>query len=124
MALILVVDDEYANVEILTSVLEGEGHRVVSAANGKDALERALRETPQLVLTDFMMPIADGRELVRSLRALPTHRSVPVVMMSAATELAALADPRGELEVSAFLRKPFRLEELLAIVTELLSGAV
>ena len=77
MKTILIVDDEYALVENLTELLQEEGYRVVSAANGKDGLERLQKEKPDLVLTDCMMPLADGRELVRSMQALPEFHWSP-----------------------------------------------
>ncbi len=120
MKTILVVDDEYALVENLTELLQDEGFRIVSAANGKDGLERLQKDRPDLVLTDHMMPLADGRELVRGMRALPDFRSVPVVMMSATSKTVALSDASGTLEVSAFLKKPFQWEKLLDAVVGLI----
>lgn len=120
MKTILIVDDEYALVENLTELLQEEGYRVVSAANGKDGLERLQKEKPDLVLTDCMMPLADGRELVRSMQALPEFQSVPVAMMSATTKAISLTDASGPLEVSAFLKKPFQLESLLEAIARLI----
>jgi CheY-like chemotaxis protein len=120
MKTILLVDDEYALVVNLTELLQDDGYRVVSAANGKDGLARLEVEKPDLVLTDFMMPIADGRELVRGMRALPEFRSVPVVMMSAIMKSVALSDSSGKLEVSAFLSKPFPWTELRDVIVRLI----
>ena len=118
MKTILVVDDEYALAEILTDLLQAEGYRVVSAANGKDGLERWKTERPDLVLTDLMMPIVDGRELVRSARALPDFASTPVILMSATTRAVAMAD--ATLGISVFVRKPFQWEPLLAAIVRLI----
>jgi CheY-like chemotaxis protein len=121
MKTILIVDDEYAFVENLTELLGDEGYRVVSAANGKDGLVRVQAEKPDLVLADLMMPIADGRELVRSMRALREFRSTPIMLMSASPKAAALSDPLGgAMDVSAFLRKPFAWEKLLEVVVRLI----
>jgi CheY-like chemotaxis protein len=120
MKTILVVDDEYALLDTLTELLQEEGYRVVSAANGRDGLARLQVEKPDLVLTDLMMPIANGRELVRGMRALAEHHSTPVIMMSATTKEAALSDDRGELEVSAFLRKPFPWQKLREVIIRLI----
>jgi CheY-like chemotaxis protein len=73
-------------------------------------------EKPDLILTDLMMPIVDGRELVRSARALPEFASTPVILMSATTRAVAMADP--SLGISAYLRKPF--EELRATIARLI----
>ncbi len=76
MKTILVVDDDYLLVESLTDLLDMEGYRVVSAGNGKDGLARLEKEIPDLVLTDFMMPIADGLDLIWGVNALPKFRSL------------------------------------------------
>ena len=121
MKTILIVDDEYALVENLAELLRDEGYRVVSAANGTDGLARVASEKPDLVLADLMMPIADGRELVRGMRALADFRSTPIVLMSSSSKSAALAEPGGgKLDVSAFLQKPFAWEELLDCVVALI----
>jgi CheY-like chemotaxis protein len=121
MKTILLVDDEYALVETLTELLQNDGYRVLSAANGKDGLVRLQKEKPDLVVTDVMMPIADGRELVRGMRALPEFQTTPVVMMSATTKAVALSDgPRQALEVSAFIRKPFQWEKLRDTVVRII----
>src|SRR5713226_3521752 len=116
MKTILVVDDECFLVESLTQLLEEAGYHVVSATNGKDGLAQLVKERPDMVLTDFMMPVADGLEMVRGVRALPAFQSLPVVMMSAG-QVAAKARRVG---VSAFLGKPFGLDELLPIIERLI----
>jgi CheY-like chemotaxis protein len=120
MKTILLVDDEYALVEMLTELLRDEGYRVASAANGKDGLARLQRERPDLVVTDFMMPIADGRDLLRGMRALPDFQATPVVMMSATMKSVALADPTDALHVSEFIRKPASWEKVLAVIVRLI----
>ena len=122
MKTVLVVDDEWGLVESLIEMFEANGFRVVSASNGKDALERALEEKPDLVLTDFMMPIADGRELVFGLRALAEFKAIPIVMMSAALRGVALADGAdGPLQVSAFISKPMSWTALFSVISGLLA---
>ncbi len=123
MKTILVVDDEYALVESLIELLQSEGYRVVSAANGRDGLARLQKEKPHLVVVDLMMPIADGKELVRGMRALEDHRSVPVIMMSAAAKEVALPFQDRALDVARYLRKPFRFERLLEAIEQLVGKA-
>ncbi len=121
MKTILVVDDEYAIAEILMELLQDEGYRVVSAANGKDGLDRLQKEKPDLIFVDHMMPIAGGREFIQGMRALANHRSIPIVMWSASQKSVALSDGHGgQLEVSAFLAKPFGFQKLLDIVGRLI----
>jgi len=124
MKTILVVDDEYALVEALVELLLEEGYRAVSAANGLDALDRLQKEKPDLILTDNMMPIADGKEFIRGVRALDEYRNTPLVMMSSSPKQVALAAGSGrEIEVSAFLAKPFMVEDLLDLVERLIGKA-
>ena len=124
MKTILVVDDEYALVETLVELLQDEGYRAVSAANGLDALDRLQKEKPDLILTDNMMPIADGKEFIRGVRALEEYRNTPLVMMSSSPKHVALANGAGrEIEVSAFLAKPFLVENLLDLVEALIGKA-
>jgi CheY-like chemotaxis protein len=69
-----------------------------------------------------MMPIADGRELLEGMRALPEFQSVPVVMLSSTTKTVALATPSGTLEVSAFIRKPAQRKKLLGAIVRLIDS--
>lgn len=121
MKKILLVDDEYALVESLQELLQDEGYHVLSAANGHDGFARLTRDEADLVITDFMMPIANGRDLIRAMRALPAFESTPVVMMSSTSKSVALSDDAGGmLEVAAFIKKPFQWEKLLEIVERLI----
>lgn len=116
MTTVLIVDDEFGIVEALEDLLTDEGYRVVSASNGKAGLALLEAEHPDLAIVDVMMPIVDGLEMVRRLRALPEHRTLPVILMSAAPKPAALRGDDGTFAVEAFLRKPFMLRELLDAV--------
>lgn len=113
MRTVLVVDDEFGTVEVLVAALEDEGYRVLTAANGRRALERLEENKPDLVISDFMMPLMDGAALVAAMRANPAFRDIPVVMMSAAPEAALRKRLDG---YEAFLRKPFRIPALLEVV--------
>ena len=85
---ILVVDDQSANVRVVKALLERHGYVVTAASNGKDALEAATGETPDLLLLDMMMPGMDGFELLAALRELPGFRQVR--RMTAAVGLPTL----------------------------------
>jgi len=104
---ILIVDDEEFIVELLATLLEDEGYRVLRAHNGVEALRHLERERPALLLTDNMMPRMSGLELVQHLHANP-HLAVPVIMMSA----VLLIPPPPIICV----RKPFDLDCLLATI--------
>ena len=111
---VLVVDDEFGTVEVLVAALEDAGYRVLTAANGRRALERIEENKPDLVVSDFMMPLMDGAALVQTMHSNPEYRDIPVIMMSAAPEAALRKHLDG---YAAFLRKPFRLQALLELIT-------
>lgn len=113
---ILVVDDEPDVRFLLRMIFQGAGHSVVEARNGRAALDCIAEATPSAVVTDLMMPVMDGRELIEQLRADPQTATVPIVLISASPMDAAGAD--------AVLKKPFRSEDLLALIEELLEGGV
>lgn len=113
MRTVLVVDDEFGTVEVLLAALEDEGYRVLTAANGRRALERIAENKPDLIVSDFMMPLMDGAALVQALHSNPEYGDIPVVMMSAAPEAALRRHVDG---YEAFLRKPFRVPALLELI--------
>lgn len=115
MATILVVDDEQPLRDLLAEILESEGHRVIVAGNGREALAMARRDRPDLVVSDVMMPFLNGVKLCQQLKAEASTASVPVILMSA-------AGPRvvNGSGADAFLKKPFDLDEIEAIIGRLL----
>jgi CheY-like chemotaxis protein len=116
MKTVLIVDDEYAILEVLKDVLEQEGYRVLRAPNGRKGLESVSSQHPDLILLDVMMPIVDGREMFRQLRANPDYERIPVIVMSGAS--APLASE--EFANATILKKPFRLPALLALIENIL----
>ncbi len=115
MTTILVVDDEFLITDILVDALEEEGFRVLTASNGRKALEVLDREVPALVVTDFMMPLMNGLELARTIKANPEWAQVPIILLSGAQ--GAIARSHPELFAAVF-DKPFRIENILAAVIE------
>jgi len=112
---ILVVDDTPANLKLMVGTLETEGYQVHIADSGGLALASLAAATPDLILLDIMMPEMDGFEVYRRLRTLEAGSDIPVMFLSALTDL----DHRVEgLKLGAvdFITKPFRREELLARV--------
>lgn len=116
MKTILVVDDELPIVEMAATVLEEEGYRVLTAAHGKEALACLAQNKVDLVLSDMMMPVMDGRELCRRIEADAAYSSIPVVLMSS-THSAAQLDGCPH---AAFLGKPFDVQRLLMAVASAL----
>jgi CheY-like chemotaxis protein len=108
---VLLVEDDEGIRDSVAECLLSEGYSVCAVANGAEALA-ALRTTerPSVILVDLIMPVMDGAELIDALRADPTLRRIPVVLMTAASATAGL--PRAD----DCLEKPFQLEDLLATV--------
>lgn len=110
----LVIDDEPDIREITRLSLERlAGWDVLTAADGRTGAEMAARERPEAVLLDLMMPGVDGEATARALRAHAETREVPIVLMSAATELP---DWAAELGVRGLVGKPFDPMQLAAEV--------
>jgi diguanylate cyclase (GGDEF)-like protein len=106
MATVLVADDNRANREALAVLLESAGHRVLRAADGREALSRAREACPDLVISDVLMPLMDGYELARRLRAEPATAAVALMFYTAyfgGQDAQALAQAHG---VSRVLLKP------------------
>lgn len=80
---VLAVDDNRTNLHILQLFLKKLGHTVIAAENGKEAVERFEKEQPDIVLLDIMMPIMDGFEAARRIKAMSTDRWVPIIFLSA-----------------------------------------
>ena len=109
---ILVVDDEPDQRFVLRRVFERAGHEVVEAADGVTALQVVAGRRPDLVVTDVMMPVMDGVELIRRLRAGAATMDIPILCVSGDGQLAAGAD--------AVLAKPYKLAELISVTQDLL----
>ena len=84
MSTILVVDDLPAIRVPVATVLQGEGHKVLQASNGVEALAAVRQQVPDLILLDLLMPEMGGLEFLRHLRSMPAARHVPVILLSAA----------------------------------------
>lgn len=122
MATILVVDDRYANRAVLVTLLTRAGHRVLQAADGNEALAVCRLERVGLVISDVLMPVMDGFELVRELRRDEKTTDIPVIFYTAhysEPEAKALAISSG---VSWVLTKPAHHDALLQIVGRALAG--
>jgi CheY-like chemotaxis protein len=113
MPRILVVDDEPDQRYLLRRIFERAGHEVIDAGNGLAALEAVRDSPPDLVVTDMMMPIMGGAELIRRLREDPATAAIPILAATGDTHLAHAAD--------AAVPKPYLWQHLLAIADGLLN---
>ncbi|HRY22884.1 MAG: response regulator [Geminicoccaceae bacterium] len=110
MARVLVVDDDELLVELVTFTLEGHGHTVLTAEDGADAFEIAVRVRPDVMVLDGMMPGADGLDVLRRLRR-EAGLDLPVIMLSARKQERDVVGGLAE-GASDYLVKPFMPEEL------------
>ena len=117
---ILVVDDEVNITQILEFSIGSEGYDVVSASNGEEAIEKARREQPDLIILDVMMPRIDGYEACRILKANPLTKNIPVMLLTAK---GRDIDKRLGYEVGAtdYIVKPFSPNKLIDRIHELLA---
>ena len=120
---ILVVDDERDIVDLIRYNLQKEGYEVSAAYNGKEALEKAAAASPDLVILDLMMPVMDGFDTCRQLRANPGTARIPVMFLTArgseVDEVVGL-----ELGADDYIHKPISPRKLVARVKTLLRRAV
>ncbi len=116
---VLVVDDEIHIVHVVAIKLRNNGYEVISADNGAEALELALRDKPDIIVTDYQMPIMTGLELVDNLRKHEETKHIPVIMLTARS-FAISQEQQDELQISGCLSKPFSPKELLGDIEDIL----
>ena len=118
---ILIADDYDDNRELLRLMLLPEGYRVREARDGRECIDSALADPPDMLLVDLSMPVLDGWGVLSELRAEGSTRRLPLV---AVTAFASEQDRRRALEAGfdAYLSKPFRTKDLLELVRNLLDA--
>ena len=116
---VLVVDDEIHIVHVVSIKLRNNDYEVISAENGAEAFELACRENPDIIVTDFQMPVMTGLELVEKLRQTEQTKDIPVIMLTA-RGFAIEDEAKEKLQISEFLSKPFSPKELLRTIDDIL----
>ena len=123
MAKILVVDDDPDFVEFTRIVLEREGHTIVSAAGGGEALDKIVEDTPDLIVLDVIMDtVLDGLSVSQELGEHEDYKQIPIVMITsiANTDYAELFPTDEYVHLNTFLTKPVAPERLVKEVNRLL----
>jgi signal transduction histidine kinase/CheY-like chemotaxis protein len=116
---ILIVDDRWENRSVILNLLEPFGFEVIEAENGQEGLDKAFEFEPDLIISDLIMPIMDGHEMIRQLRQTPQFQKMPVIISSASV---FESDRQKSLEAGAdeFLPKPIQAEHLLNSLQQIL----
>jgi DNA-binding response OmpR family regulator len=118
---ILIVDDEPLVIKLLATRLEASNYEVISAEDGREGLEKARSEKPDLVIVDLMLPGMNGYEICSQLKSDNVFSGIPVIVITGSTDKKdrKLAE---EASADAYIIKPFDREVLLSKIEELLEG--
>jgi DNA-binding response OmpR family regulator len=119
---ILVVDDESHILHVLSMKLQNAGFEVVTAMDGEEALDICLAEPPDLLITDYQMPLLSGLDLCRELRKHDHTRSIPAIMLTA-RGFTLEPDEMRQAGIREVMAKPFSPREILEKVSQLTGEA-
>jgi CheY-like chemotaxis protein len=119
MPTVLIVEDEWVIADALTAALTDAGYRVLTAANGRIALELLAELRPDVILLDFMMPIMNGAATLDAINANPEFRDIPVIFMTSLAESRVAEQATG---FRGFLGKPFTTSRVLETVATVLAS--
>ncbi len=116
---VLVADDEIHIIHVVAIKLRNNGYEVVAANNGAEAYDLACREKPDIVVTDYQMPVMTGIELITKLRGDERTKEIPVILLTARA-FAVSQEQQESLGISGCLSKPFSPKELLKTIQDIL----
>lgn len=116
---VLVADDEIHIIHVVAIKLRNNGYEVISADNGAEAYQSACKENPDIIVTDFQMPLMTGLELVEKLRSNEQTKDIPVILLTARS-FAVTKEQQETMGISACLSKPFSPKELLKKIEDIL----
>lgn len=112
---ILVADDEAGMVEVIRETLVGKDFDVLTAADGEECFKKAMDSVPDLIILDIKMPVSDGFEALRKIRAYESTREIPVIMLTARSDTQSIFDSQ-KMGSTDYLIKPVSLQELIKYV--------
>lgn len=113
---VLIVDDIPVNIILLKTMLTKTNVRILTATNGQEALDTIRKQKPDLVLLDIQMPLMNGMEVLKEIKADPELKRIPVFMVSAYTSPEDIEQSMS-LGASGFIKKPVIMDNLISSVT-------
>lgn len=116
---VLVVDDEIHIIHVVAIKFRNNGYEVLTASDGSQAYELACSEKPDIIVTDYQMPVMTGLELIEKVRETEEIKDIPVILLTARS-FAIEEEQKQQLEISECLSKPFSPKELLRSVEDIL----
>jgi len=122
-ARVLVVDDEADIISTVKYRLEFNEFEVITASNGKEGLEKAASEKPDIILLDISMPVMNGHEMLERLKNSPDIKDIPVIVVSAFSDAKDIAKA-AELGIADYVTKPFDFPDLMGKMTNALGNKV
>ena len=121
MARILIIDDDFEIVSIITEVLKHDGHEVSSAPDPVEGMTKSRTINPELIILDYHMPGNTGAHLYESLRRNNATKATPILFMSGEADPEKILSEISDTKGSRFLPKPIHLAELRKTISELLA---
>ncbi len=122
MSKILMVDDDQKLLALYSQILKMEGFEVLTAGDGRKGIELAVRESPDLILLDVMMPDVDGAKVFESLEENPETKKIPVVFLTALVREDEVEANNGYIGGHQYISKSTPREKFVSKVKELLAG--
>jgi two-component system, cell cycle response regulator DivK len=119
---ILVVEDQTDNLQILRDLLTSEGYQILEAQDGEQGVRAAAAERPDLILMDIQLPLLDGYEATRRIKADPALRAIPIIVVTSYSLSGDEAKARAA-GCDDFVPKPYRRRQLMAKIREYLPNS-
>jgi len=119
---VLIVEDDNLLLVTLAHQFEDAGYTVITATDGEQGLERFLKEAPDAVVTDVMMPRKDGIEMLEEMRAKAPENTAPVVVLSNANDMDYVARSMGNGAVAYLLKSDRQIDSIVKLVDEKLKA--
>lgn len=118
---IVCIDDEPQMIELMRIFLGQKGHEALGALSGREGMDLILREKPDLILLDLMMPDEDGWQVYQKLKASESLRDIPVIIVSAKSQQMDILLAKHIAKVDGYVTKPFNPQDLLAAIDEVIA---